>query len=118
MGIWAQEEGEILTEGECLERERERDLKEKTSGKKGWKKGEKKDTLNPFKFYPRHALALYFDFISQIAEKENLLFFIPKFSLQPNIIIIENWNFMLATIAEIKIPENEYDGLGGILGKK
>ena len=38
----------------------------------------------------RHALALYFDFISQIAEKENLLFFIPKFSLQPNIIVIEN----------------------------
>ena len=114
MGIWAQEEGEILTEGECLERERERerDLKEKTSGKKGWKKGEKKDTLN------EACTGLYFDFISQIAEKENLLFFIPKFSLQPNIIIIENWNFMLATIAEIKIPENEYDGLGGILGKK
>lgn len=26
---------------------RERDLKEKTTGKKGWKKGEKKDTLQP-----------------------------------------------------------------------
>lgn len=35
----------------------------------------------------------------------------------PNTIFIENWNFIQATISKIKIPGNDHDGLGSILGR-
>lgn len=53
----------------------------------------------------------------QISKGKKSCYFFSKFFPCPNTIFTENWNFILATVVEIKIPANEHGDLGRILGK-
>lgn len=75
--------------------------------------------FSPFKFLPKTGTGFAFKLhmIRQISKKAKFLLFFIKFYPTPNVISIHNGSFILTIKAKIKFPDNEHDGLGGILGK-
>lgn len=76
--------------------------------------------FSSFKILPKIGTGFVFKLhlIRQISKKAKfLLFFFIKLYPTPNVIFIDKWNFILTITAKIKIPDNEHDGLSGILGK-
>lgn len=98
-----------------------------SKGEKCWKRGMKKrrgesDCKRKYTSpYPLPKAGTGFVFwlymIRQISKKEKFLLLKKIFPSLNIIFIKKKWHFILVTIAKVKIPENEHDSLGSILGE-